>query len=103
MPLKLIWSPSHPPLPQGSCSIPLASVRCAIVASAIGSALASKVASPVASYSSARPPSTTPWLYVHVVCPLFVHTAASSPTLSPSLIRPDPPIIPLPWNQAHSF
>lgn len=47
--------------------------------------------SPVARHSSSAPPIASPWLYVHTVCPLFVHDP-----VKPSLTSCDELIIPLP-------
>src|SRR6476620_8232177 len=52
---------------------------------------------------SASPPSTTPWLYVHTVLPLFAHAPVVASMRRPSLITFSSLIIPDPLNQAHSF
>src|SRR5581483_4504984 len=96
MPLNCEPSPPHEGS-HGSWSTPNSSTSLSIVAFAIARAVVSTLLSPVACASSTSPPSTTPWLYVHVAPLLFLQDAR------PSLIRFFALIIPDAENQVHSF
>src|SRR5882724_1010824 len=98
MPLKLLASLLQPLASQDSSKIPDALTILVVDASASFFAASTYWASEVASYISTRPPSTTPWLYVHACCPLPLQASVSPSWTSPAALTR-----PLPSNQRQAL